>query len=210
MPERPPELVQAFRFRIRLLRSTAHGRTALPPPRLPAPSGGTGPARGRAAPAPAGPGPGPGPGAGPGGPGRAPDRLGDGGFQECSGLGLEADLREYAEGGANDAVVRRVGRVRLQPLVLRRGMVVATDGGSADTALWDWLHGMVAGGTAVPRYDGDVEVLDPAGRRTLARWTFTRGLPLKILGPALNARTGEIAVEELHIAHEGLRLERTP
>ncbi|MFD0271977.1 phage tail protein [Streptomyces sp. NPDC127106] len=200
MPEHPPELVQTFRFRIRIVRSTAPGRTALPPPRLPVPLSEPGPARGRAGP----------PAAGPGGPQRAPDRLGDGGFQECSGLGLEADLREYAEGGANDAVVRRVGRVRFQPLVLRRGMLVATDGGSADTALWDWLHGMVAGGTPVPRYDGDVEVLDTTGRRTLARWTFTRGLPLKITGPALNARTGEIAVEELHIAHEGLRLERTP
>ncbi|MFK0252415.1 phage tail protein [Streptomyces sp. NPDC090445] len=204
MPEHPPELVQTFRFRIRIVRSTAPGRTALPPPRLSgALSGagpGPGPGRGRTAPA----------ASGPGGPGRVPDRLGDGGFQECSGLGLEADLREYAEGGANDAVVRRVGRVRLQPLVLRRGMLAATDGGSADTALWDWLHGMVAGGGPVPRYDGDVEVLDTTGGRTLARWTFTRGLPLKITGPALNARTGEIAVEELHIAHEGLRLERTP
>ncbi|MGW5347704.1 phage tail protein [Streptomyces sp. HUAS TT3] len=203
MPEHPPELVQAFRFRIRLVRSTAPGRTALPPPRLPGPTAAAAPGRSAAGPAAAGP-------ARTGGPDRAPDRLGDGGFQECSGLGLEADLREYAEGGANDAVVRRVGRVRLQPLVLRRGMLVATDGGSADTALWDWLHGMVAGGAPVPRYDGDVEVLDTAGRRTLARWTFSRGLPLKITGPALNARTGEIAVEELHIAHEGLRLERTP
>ncbi|MFD7626448.1 phage tail protein [Streptomyces sp. NPDC059851] len=202
MPEQQSELVQAFRFRIRIVRSTAPGRTALPPPRLPGPLAAAGPAPGRAGPASAAP--------GAGGPDRAPDRLGDGGFQECSGLGLEADLREYAEGGANDAVVRRVGRVRLQPLVLRRGMLVATGGGSADTALWDWLHGMVAGAAPVPRYDGDVEVLDTTGRRTLARWTFTRGLPLKITGPALNARTGEIAVEELHVAHEGLRLERTP
>ena len=37
-------------------------------------------------------------------------------------------------------------------------------------------------------------------------WSFERGLPLKVVGPSLNARTGDIAVEELHIAHEGLRL----
>ncbi|MFE2148202.1 phage tail protein, partial [Streptomyces sp. NPDC059456] len=152
-----------------------------------------------------GPPPGPAPAAGAG----APDRLGDGGFQECAGLALEADVREYLQGGANDEVVRRAGRVRLQPIVLKRGMLAA-GGGSADPALWDWLHGMVAGGAPVPRYDGHVEVLDPAGQRVLAHWTFVRGLPLKITGPTLNARTGEIAVEELHIAHEGLRLERTP
>ncbi|MEW2416047.1 phage tail protein [Streptomyces sp. NPDC046866] len=199
MPGRSPELVQTFRFRIRLTRSAAPGRTALPPPDLPRPlsesAAAPGPAAAPAAPTATG--------------GAGPDRLGDGGFQECAGLGLEADLREYAEGGANGGVVRRVGRVRLQPIVLKRGMFLA-GGGSADTALWDWLHGMVADGAPVPRYDGDVEVLDAAGARVVARWTFTRGLPLKITGPTLNARTGEIAVEELHIAHEGLRLERTP
>jgi hypothetical protein len=30
---------------------------------------------------------------------------------------------------------------------------------------------------------------------------------LKLVGPALNAKTGELAIEELHIAHEGLWLE---
>ena len=29
---------------------------------------------------------------------------------------------------------------------------------------------------------------------------------MKVVGPTLNAKTGDIAVEELHIAHEGLRL----
>lgn len=181
------ELVQGFNFRIRLSRSTSPGPTATLPPLLP---GG-----GRAVP-PAGP--------------PAGDRLGDGGFQECSGLELEADLRELPEGGRNDGVVRRVGRVKLQPLVLKRGMLVAATGGTADTGLWDWLQGMVGGVLPLPRYDGDVEVLDPTGTRVVAHWHFTRGLPVKLAGPALNARTGEIALEELHIAHEGLRLERTP
>jgi len=55
------------------------------------------------------------------------------------------------------------------------------------------------------RYDGVVEVHDETGR-VVAKWTFDRGLPAKIVGPQLNARTGEVAVEELQIAHEGLRL----
>jgi hypothetical protein len=44
------------------------------------------------------------------------------------------------------------------------------------------------------------------GNQVVATWVFDRGLPAKIRGPELNARTGEIAMEELHIAHEGLRL----
>lgn len=139
--------------------------------------------------------------------GSAPASLGNGAFAECSGLELEAEVKEYLEGGRNDGVVRRVGRVKLVPLVLKRGMFVAGDGGYVDTTLWDWLTGMVAGRLPIPRYNGTVTVCDPSGRRRPARWTFDRGLPSKVTGPALNARTGEIAVEELHIVHEGLRLE---
>ena len=36
--------------------------------------------------------------------------LGDGGFQECSGLEVEMDVQEYLEGGNNDGVIRRAGR----------------------------------------------------------------------------------------------------
>ena len=148
----------------------------------------------------------------PGSPGVAP--LGNGLFAECSGLELEADVREYLEGGRNDGVVRRVGRVKLVPIVLKRGMFVVRQSqsqrGYADTQLWDWLTGMVSGQLPIPRYEGMVQVLEPrqSSQREVARWTFTRGLPSKVTGPSLNAKTGEIAIEELHIVHEGLRLEK--
>jgi len=132
--------------------------------------------------------------------------LGNGAFAECSGLELEADVREYLEGGHNDGVVRRVGRVKLVPLVLKRGMFLKGD--FADSALWNWLNGMISGQLPIPRYDGLIQVQARYrdSVRTLARWTFNRGLPSKVTGPALNAKTGEIAIEELHIVHEGLRL----
>ena len=144
------------------------------------------------------------------GPGAGTAPLGDGGFAECSGLELEADVKEYQEGGFNDGVVRRVGRVKLQPLVLKRGMIVPNGGEYADYSFWDWLTRMVNGTLPVWRCDGHVRVSDPANTRVVAHWSFTRGLPLKVTGPALNGKTGEIAIEELHIAHEGLRLETAP
>ena len=145
--------------------------------------------------------------------GRTGSPLGTGGFSECSGLDLEADIKEYLEGGRNDGIVRRVGRVKLVPLVLKRGMFSPTRGGPADTALWDWIMAVVEGRRPVPRYDGYVDVHPPratlpGSARSVARWRFERGLPLKVTGPSLNARTGEIAIEELHVAHEGLRMER--
>ncbi|MDD7965482.1 phage tail protein [Actinomycetospora lemnae] len=188
--ERRLDLVPAFWFRVRLVRSAVPSPTLTPSPDLTGSPRGSGPPRPTAATA-------------------GPDQLGDGGFAECSGLDLDVELRELAEGGRNDGVVRRVGRVKAGTITLRRGMLVPTAGGGADGALWDWIGGMIAGTLPVPRYDGHVEVHDAAGRRVLAHWSFVRGLPAKVAGPALNAKTGEIALEELQIAHEGLRLETT-
>jgi phage tail-like protein len=133
--------------------------------------------------------------------------LGNGSFQECSGLELEADVRESLEGGRNDGVIRRVGRVKLQPLVLKRGMFARSAGQRVDSALWEWLQDMVLGEKPARRVNGTVQVYASRGQEPpLAIWQFVRGLPSKIIGPALNARSGEIAIEELHIVHEGLRL----
>lgn len=179
-------LVQSFRFRVRLTRSSSPGPTLRPPPEL----------KGRAArstPRPA--------------PGGGPAQLGSGGFSECTGLDVEADVHDYLEGGRNDAVLRRLGRAKVAPLVLKRGLLSASADGYADPALWVWLQSVVAGNLPVARYDGTVEVLDTTGRVVMARWTFVRALPSKVTGPALNARTGEIALEELHLLHEGLRME---
>jgi phage tail-like protein len=128
----------------------------------------------------------------------------DAAFQECSGLEVETDVQEYLEGGRNDGVIKRVGRAKYSPLILKRGMIYS-DGGSVNRELWDWLQNVVAGVRPVERYDGTVEVMS-TGMTVAATWRFDRGLPLKIRGPELNAKTGEVAIEELHIAHEGLRL----
>jgi phage tail-like protein len=132
--------------------------------------------------------------------------LGDGGFQECTGLDIEMDVQELTEGGRNDGIVRQVGRGKYSNIVLKRGMLVA-DGGQAKNELWKWLQDVLAGVRPVARYDGIIEVLSADTSQTVATWTFDRGLPQKIAGPQLNAKTGEIAIEELTIAHEGLRLQ---
>jgi phage tail-like protein len=142
-----------------------------------------------------------------GGQGYTPPRgaaeLGNGGFQDCSGLEIEMDVQEYVEGGRNNGTVRRVGRGRYQPVVLKRGMFFGA--GSANTDLWHWMQRILNGERPVPRYDGIVHVMGADGTLR-ATWMFDRGLPTKIRGPELNAKTGEVAIEELTIAHEGLRL----
>jgi phage tail-like protein len=130
--------------------------------------------------------------------------LADGAFQECSGLEVEMDVKEHQEGGSNDAVVRQVGRAKYTSLVLKRGMFYGGPGG-VNRDLWNWIQGVVSGERPVRRYDGIVEVMS-VGDEVVATWSFDRGLPARIRGPELNAKTGDVAIEELHIAHEGLRL----
>jgi phage tail-like protein len=136
----------------------------------------------------------------------APDEIGNGGFQECTGLEIELDVQELQEGGRNDGVIRRIGRAKYQPITLKRGMFSPKPGEQAFTELWGWLQ-QLASRDHVVRYDGTVDVLDARGDKIVASWIFVRGLPSKISGPQLNARTGEVAIEELQIAHEGLTLD---
>ena len=129
--------------------------------------------------------------------------LGEGGFQECSGLEIEMEVKEHLEGGNNSAVVRQVGRAKFVNLVLKRGMFYGA--GQVNRDLWTWLQDIVNGVRPVARYNGMVQVMS-VGNEVAATWTFDRGLPVRVRGPELNAKTGEVAIEELHIAHEGLRL----
>ncbi len=134
-----------------------------------------------------------------------------GGFQECTGLEIEMDIQEYQEGGRNNGVIRRVGRAKFQPIVLKRGMFYTNSANATVNAdLWKWMQSIINGERPVRRYDGIVHVYAADGNSmrgdARASWGFDRGLPAKIRGPELNAKTGEIAIEELTIAHEGLRL----
>lgn len=139
--------------------------------------------------------------------GEGPDNLGDGGFSEISGLEVEMEVKDLLVGGRNTAVVRRVGRAKYSPLICKRGMF-GPSGADAVPELWQWFADVVSGVRPVRRYDGTVVVQDGQGRPRAA-WQFVRALPAKIVGPQLNARTGEVAVEELHLAHEGLFLDGT-
>lgn len=133
------------------------------------------------------------------------DFLADGGFQECSGLDIEMDVQELEEGGRNDGVIQRVGRGKFSSIVLKRGMFYSADG-TVNRDLWNWLQGIISGRRPVARYDGIIHVFGETDTDFVATWTFERGLPSKISGPSLNAKNGEVAIEELHIAHQGLKL----
>jgi phage tail-like protein len=115
-------------------------------------------------------------------------------FAECDGLELSLDVKTIREGGANGRQIRLAGQLAFGQLTLKRGMTESFD-------LWDW----VAATLANPALRGSAEVvlLAPDGRERV-RFQLSRCLPVKLKAPALHARDGMVAVEELALAYESL------
>jgi phage tail-like protein len=117
-------------------------------------------------------------------------------FSECDGLEMSMEVKTIREGGANDRQIRLNGPVSYGQLTLKRGMTESYD-------LWNWFHDTVAD----PRLRANAEVvlLAADGKSELARFRLERCVPVKMKAPALNAKDGQIAIEELQIAYETLQ-----
>jgi phage tail-like protein len=117
-----------------------------------------------------------------------------GGFTEVSGLESTIEVEEYREGGVNGFVHKLPGKTSYSNLILRHGL---TGVGS----LWDWYHHTTEG--AIYRRNGTIMLLS-AHQFPVMWWNFRNALPVRWAGPTFDATSGEVGVEELELAHEGL------
>lgn len=118
------------------------------------------------------------------------------GFSECTGLSTESDVIEYREGKEPITVRKLPGLDKYTNIVLKRGYTTSKE-------LWNWRKQTINGQTA--RQSGSIVLQDESKKEAL-RWNFREGWPKKWDGPAFNAKTNEVAIEVLEIAHEGLQL----
>jgi phage tail-like protein len=123
----------------------------------------------------------------------------DAAFAECDGLELSQELKTIREGGNNGAQVRMAGPTAYGTLTLKRGLT-----GSFD--LWDWFEQAIED----PSVTAHAEVIMFADDGVEQRASFVLGgcRPLKLKAPPLNAKDGMVAVEELQVAYETLKLAR--
>jgi phage tail-like protein len=118
-------------------------------------------------------------------------------FSECNGMDATMEPKVIKEGGRNYGPNQRVGPVTFSTVILKRGMT--------ETAhLWKWWQ-LVAGGMYAYRLRAEITMLNTDGTLAVC-FSLDKALPVKFKAPDLNAITGTaVAIEELHLAHEGLR-----
>jgi len=133
----------------------------------------------------------------------------EGAFSEVTGLEASMEPKTIREGGSNYGAHQRAGQVSFATVVLKRGMTATRD-------LWKWwavfaggesaTGGNASGGAYAHRMTVRITLQDIEGSDVL-RWRLERAMPVKFKAADFNARAGEVAIEELHLAHEGLYFE---
>jgi phage tail-like protein len=116
-------------------------------------------------------------------------------FSECTGISVEVETKEYAEGGSNDFVHKLPTRVKYPNIVLKRGV-------THEEALLKWF---LDSRSAPQRRDMTISLLGP-GLGLVRSWVFMNAYPVKWTGPNMNANSNSVAVETLEIVHNGLQV----
>ena len=119
------------------------------------------------------------------------------GFSECTGANTEQDVIEYREGTMDITVTKIPGLKKFGDITLKRGF-------TKNNELWLWRQTAMVG--KVTRRGGHIQLNDETGRGVLL-WKFTEAWAKKYSAPTLNAKTNEVAIEELVLAVESLELE---
>jgi phage tail-like protein len=126
-----------------------------------------------------------------------------GAFTEVSGLSVQLDVEELAEGGQNAYTHKFLGRMKWPNIVFKRGLT-DTD------VLFTWLlqhsgEGLTGKLNKVGAgEDGSITVLHANGKPARI-WNLMGVRPVKWSGPRLAASSRDLAIEELEVCHRGFR-----
>ena len=123
-----------------------------------------------------------------------------GAFTEVSGLAVQIDVEELAEGGQNAYTHKLLGRMKWPNIVLKRGL---TD----SDALFTWLlkfsgDGFNGAENKIKPETGSISVVTPKGE-PFRTWSLIDVKPVKWTGPRLAASSRDLAIEELEVCHSG-------
>lgn len=122
-------------------------------------------------------------------------------FSECSGLQVDIEKDVYFEGGLNDQQRIFLKHAKFGDITLKRGI---TD----DLTFWDWINTFIELQSA-ERRNINILTFNQAGE-TMQVWTLLAAVPIGWKTPSLQANSTSMAIEELTLAYEGLKVTSNP
>lgn len=119
-------------------------------------------------------------------------------FTEIGGLGSEHEVIEHkvVDRNGNDLVQTLPGRLKWQPITLKRGLTSVRD-------VWDWRKMVEDGKVGEARSNGSITMMNQS-LQTVAQWDFVNAWPSKVTGPQIQSDSNTFAIEEMTIVHEGI------
>jgi phage tail-like protein len=113
-------------------------------------------------------------------------------FAECEGLEMSIEPRTVREGGNNREQIHLMGPSSYGQLTLRRGMTANLD-------LWRWFVAAATPGR-ISTAHGQVTLWDAGGTPQIT-FALKDCLPTRMRGPSLNAKDGQVAIEEMQLVY---------
>ena len=122
------------------------------------------------------------------------------GFQEVSGIGMEVTVTEYRNGNSKEnSVMKITGLNKSTDVTLKRGII-----GSLD--LYQWLNQIRNGDqNALRTVTIQLQSEDRTG--IVQTWKLLRARIIKHTSGPFNAKSADVAMEEMVLAYERLEME---
>lgn len=122
-----------------------------------------------------------------------------GAFRECTGLGSESQVVEYraTDEKGRPILIREPGTMKYSDITLKRGITDSMD-------MWKWRKMVEEGKIDEARRNGTITLYNQKGE-PIAQWNIDAAWAVSLKGPVYDAKTNEVAIEELTITHQGYR-----
>jgi len=119
-------------------------------------------------------------------------------FTEVTGILSESPVATHkvVTDAAKEVTIQIPGRTDGDQMTFKRGL-------TSNFEFWAWRELVITGNLQQARADGSVVMYDREYKE-IRRWNFINAWPSKIAGPQIAADSGDFAIEELTIVHEGM------
>lgn len=120
-------------------------------------------------------------------------------FAEVTGLNVSTEVIEYRDGESKKmSPLKMPGMQKYTDISLKRGSL------KSDNSFFEWWN--TAALNTVERRTVTISLLNEKHEPVIT-WKVQNAFPIKVDGGSLNAKTNEVLMESIDLAHEGLEIE---